>query len=222
MFEGLLGMLVFFATILAFGAGIVVIAIALLTRRCRRAGQMSLLLLGWAAVYAGILLEVSFTSQPRYLGLDQERCFDEMCYSVTSVKITPSLTGGFGLKIQAKGNFYVLTVQLRNAGRGAAQKPSYPVLMVVDAQGRQYPHFLSEAQIINWGSPTSLPGVAAPLWGEKIPAGESASETVAFDLPADIRQPGLAVTEGIGPLSAIIIGDEGSLFHAKTEFLLAP
>ena len=221
MLEGLFGMLAFLATLLVLPASIIIILIALLTRHPRRAGKVGLFLLGWIGLYVAVLLVVSITSRPRYLALNQERCFDEMCYSITSVKITPTITNDWMAQFQAQGNYYVLIVRLRNAARGTAQKPSNPVLFIVDTQGVIYSHFIDMSGCC-WGEPTNLPGLVVPLWPEKIQPGETVSQTVAFDLPVDIRQPGLAVTEGIGPLSAVIIGDEDSFFHAKTEFLLTP
>lgn len=151
-------MLAFFVPILGLVTGAIVIGIALLTRHPKRAGKIGLILLGWIGLYAVVLLVASFTSRPRYLGFNQERCFDFI-----------------------------------NTSSG-------------------------------WGVPTNLPGLVAPLWIQKIQLGETVSQTVAFDLPVDTLagQPGLVVTEGIGPLSAVIIGDENSFFHAKTEFLLNP
>jgi hypothetical protein len=221
MLEGLIGMLAFFATILGLITGVIVIALALLTRHPQRAVKVVGILLGWLGLYTVILLVVSLTSWPRYLGLNQERCFDEMCYSVTSVTITHTMTNALVHTFQAQGNYYVLTVVLRNAGRGTPQKPSNPALFVVDAHGNRFPNLIN-ATGGSWGEPTNLPGLVEPLWGEKIQPGQSASRTVAFDLPVDIQQPGLVVTEGIGPLSVVLIGDESSFFHAKTEFLLTP
>jgi len=221
MLEGLFGILAFFATLLALVSGVVVIVAALVTRRPRRAGKVGLVLLVWLGVYLLLLLGASFTSRPRTLGLNQERCFDEMCYSVTAVKIAPTLTDVWSVTFRAQGNYYILTIQLRNAGRGTAQKPSNPAVFVIDAQGKSYTHYFDFTSR-SFHVPTSMPGGVYPLWSEKIQAGAVAVRTVVFDLPADIQQPGLVVSEGIGPLSVILIGDEGSLFHAKTEFLLNP
>ena len=222
MFESFFGILTFFATILVLVTGVFVIGISLLTRHFMRAGRIGLILLGWIAVYAVILLTASFTSQPRYLSIGQERCFDEMCYSVTAVTITPTLTNDFLYQLKARGNFYLVTVQLRNAARREAQKPSNPDLFVIGAGGKIYSSYIDMRASGGWGAPTNLPGLVLPLWDQKIQPGETSSLTVAFDLPVDIRQPGLVVTEGIGPLSVAIIGDENSLFHAKTEFQLIP
>ncbi len=222
MFEGFIGILAFFSTILAIMVGVILIFVALVTHRPRRAGRVALILLGWLGLYAVILLFVSWTSHPRLLDASQERCFDEICYSVTSVKVAHSLTNGWGYSFIAKGNYYVITVQLRNAALRTAQKPSNPELSVIDAQGKLYTHYIDQDMLELLGSATNLPGRVDPLWGQKIQPGETASVWVVFDLPTDVRQPGLVVSEGIGPLSAILIGDEGSFFHARTEILLKP
>jgi hypothetical protein len=156
---------------------------------------------------------VSFASQPKFLNLDQERCFDEMCYSVKSVTMTHTL-GQF----TAQGDYYIITIQLRSAAQRTAQKPSQPDLFIVDSQGNRYSKIVNAGNEFEMGQPVTN----AQLWDQKIQPGEIVSRIVAFDLPRDIGQPGLVVTEGIGPLSTILIGDEGSLFHAKTEFLLNP
>jgi hypothetical protein len=219
MLEGLLGILAFFATLLGLVIVIIAVIIALLTHHPKRAGRVGLVFLGWIAVYAVLLLAASFTSRPQFIGAGKERCFDEMCYSVKSVVIASTL-GNTPAPFKAQGNYYVLTVQLRSDSKRTAQKPSEPNLLVVDAQGKQFDSFISAGS--DNGTPIGQPLTASQLWNQKIQPGETASRTVAFDLPAGIQQPGLVVTEGIGPLAAIIIGDENSFFHAKTEFLLTP
>lgn len=219
MLEGLFGILAFFATILGLAIGGIGLGIALFTRHPKRAAKIGRLLLGWIGLYTVALLVTSFASQPRFLGLSQDRCFDEMCYSVKAVTVTHTL-GAAPDPLKAQGDYYVVTIQLRSDSRGTAQKPSQPALFVVDAQGKHY------TQIVNAGNelavPIGQPVTAAQLWDRKIQPGETVIRTVAFDLPSGIRQPGLVVTEGIGPLSAVIIGDEGSFSHASTEFLLNP
>jgi hypothetical protein len=219
MLEGILGVLAFFATLLGLISAVIAIIIALLTHHPQRAGKIGLISLGWIAVYAFLLLAASFTSRPQFIASGKERCFDEMCYSVKSVVITPTL-GNAPAPFKAQGNYYVLTVQLRSDSKRTAQKPSEPNLLVVDAHGEQFDSFISAGP--DTGAPIGQALTAAQLWSQKIQPGETASRTVAFDLPAGIQQPGLVVTEGIGPLAAIIIGDENSFFHAKTEFLLNP
>jgi len=219
MLEGLFGILAFFGTILGLVIGVIVIGIALLTRHFPRARKTGTLLLVWIGLYAAALLAASFSSQPQYLERGKERCFDEMCYSVKALTITQA-NGMAPIQFKAQGNYYVVTVQLRSDSKRTAQKPSEPDLFIVDAQGDRY------TQMVNAGTdpgfPMGQPVTAAQLWDQKLQPGETINRTVAFDLPGTIQQPGLVVSEGIGPLSAIIIGDENSIFHAKTEFNLNP
>jgi hypothetical protein len=219
MLEGLFGILAFFGTILGLVIGAIVIAVALLTHHPQQARKGGIILEVWIGLYAAALLAASFTSQPKYLERGMERCFDEMCYSVKTLAVTQTI-GAATNQFKAQGNYYVVTVQLRSDSRRTAQKPSQPDLFIVDAQGKRY------SQMVNAGAepgfPMGQPVTAAQLWEQKIQPGETVSRTVAFDLPGTIQQPGLVVNEGIGPLSAIIIGDENSVFHAKTEFLLNP
>ena len=148
-----------------------------------------------------------------------ERCFDEMCYSVKSITTAHTLDAS-PHPLTALGEFYIIAVQLRSAARGNAQKPSQPDLFVIDARGRRYsPAIIAGSET---GLPIGQPVTAGRLWDQQIQPGAVAIRTVAFDLPAGVRQPGLVITEGIGPLSAIIIGDEGSFLHAKTQFRLTP
>ena len=219
MLEGLIGVLAFFLTILAMVTGGVIIAVALITHHAPRAQKTGILLLVWLGIYAAALMAASVTSRPQYIEAGKERCFDEMCYSIKTLSISQTL-GTEPNSFKAQGKYYVMTVQLRSDSKRSAQKPSQPDLFIVGDHGDRY------SQMVNAGNepgfPIGQPVTAAQLWDRKIQPGETVSRTVAFDLPADVRQPGLVVSEGIGPLSAIIIGDENSLFHAKTEFLLTP
>ena len=217
MLEGLFGMLVFLGTLLGLGVCAILLVVALLTRRGARAARIAALALGWVAIYVLVLLAVSFTSRPAYLAPGQERCFDEMCYSVQAVATAHTL-GAAPNALTAQGDYVILILQLRSAAKGTAQKPSEPDLFMIDARGQRYSPALNAGSELNL--PLGQPVTGAQLWSVPVPPGESLRRTVAFDLPAGLAQPALVISEGIGPLSAVVIGDEGSLFHAKTEFLL--
>ena len=219
MLEGLLGVIAFFATVLCLVIGGLILVIALLTHHRQRAIKTGRVLVIWLAVYTLLLLLASFTSQPRYIEAGKERCFDEMCYS-TKVIATQATLGSGSNQVKANGMYTILTVQLRSDSKRSAQKPSQPDLFIVGAHGERVNQFFSAGS--DTGLPIGQPITAAQLWDRKVQPGETVSRTVAFDLPGGIVQPGLVVSEGIGPLSAVIIGDENSIFHAKTEFLLTP
>ena len=216
MFEGILGILIFFITCLALPGGLVAAAAALLTRRVGRAARIGLALAVWLAVYAAALLFFSLTSQPQSIPLGQERCFDEMCFSLQSVVVEPTLASA-----AARGDFYILTIQLTNQAKRAAQRPSQPDLFMLDAQGRSYSQILLAADIPG-GQGAGQPVSARELWNEKVEPGQTVVRQVAFDLPAGVQNPVLVISEGVGSLAAVIIGDEGSFLHARTRFELTP
>ncbi len=217
MLQGALGMVAFLATALAIIVGAVLILSALLGRRPGRARRILRVLLIWIGVYAIALFAVSLASRPQFLEPGVERCYDEMCYSVQDVAVSPAAADATpGPAGQSK--HYVIVIRLRSAARRAAQRPSLPDLYVVDAMGRRFAGFVNAGTLDGFepGQPVS----GRDLWNEPIAPGAEVLRTVAIELPAGDQQPGLVITEGIGPLSAMIIGDENSILHAKTQFVL--
>ena len=218
MFANLFGTLAFIGAFFGLvGLAITMIA-ALLTRHFRTAWRIGWMMLAWAGVYIAVLLLASFTSRPRLLDFGQEHCFDEMCFSVQSVTTTKTLGTGSN-QITANGVYYLVTVQLRNAALRQPQKPSQPAVWVIDAQGRKYTEAVSAAE--EQGPPFGQSVAFLQLWNQRLQPGENQAHILAFDLPADVSQPALVISEGGGP-TYLIIGDENSFFHSKTEFRLAP
>lgn len=93
-----------------------------------------------------------------------------------------------------------------------------PEAIVVDAEGRRYRRStLGEAALAR------MVGEQPPL-GRAVRTGEAYSTRLVFDLPADVHDPKLHVTERdlLARLSELfLIGDEDSLFHRPTLFRLA-
>jgi len=217
MFANLFGSLAFIGAFFGLVGLAMAVIVALLTRHFRAAWRIGWLMLAWAGVYIAVLLLASFTSSPRRLDLGQEHCFDEMCFSVQSVTTTKTLGTGSN-QITANGVYYLVTVQLRNAALRQPQKPSQPAVWVIDAQGRKYTEAVSTAE--EQGPPFGQSVAFPQLWNQRLQPGETQAHILAFDLPADVSQPALVITEGGGP-TYLIIGDENSFFHSKTEFRLA-
>ena len=217
--EGVVGVLAFIVTALAVVGGAVLILFALFRGRPGRALRIARVLLAWIGVYAACLVALSLTSRPRFIERGGERCFDEMCYSVQDVTVSPT-AGDATLGPGTQGSRYVIVIRLRSAARRTAQRPSLPDLFVVDARGRRFTQFVN-AGILDGFAP-GQPVTARDLWNEPIGPGEEVLRTVAIDLPPGVQHPGLVITEGLGPLSAVVIGDEASVFHAHTQFILPP
>jgi hypothetical protein len=219
MLEGVLGVFAFFGTILGLASGGIMVITSLSSGNRKRAWKIVQVLAGWVAVYFILLLSFSLTSRPRYLQPGAERCFDEMCFSVQPVEIAPALGEG-SQQLTASGYFYIVTIQLRSTARNKPQRPSMPDLFFIDAEGQRYTRVLNAAPLegIEIGQPVH----GDELWSERMQPGESLLRSVVVDLPADVEQPALVITEGIGPISVVIIGDENSFLHARTQFLLVP
>jgi len=218
MFANLFGTLAFIGAFFGLVGLAIAAIVALLTRHFRAAGRIGLLMLAGAGVYLAVLLLASFTSRPPLLEIGEEHCFDEMCFSVQTVTTAKTL-GVEPNQVTANGVYYLVTVQLRNAALRQPQKPSQPAAWVIDEQGRRYTQAVSaeDGQGLTFGKTAAFP----QLWDQRLQPGEAQVHVLAFDLPADVPHPALVITEGGGPTS-LIIGDENSLFHSKTEFRLAP
>ena len=204
-----LGDLLFLASVLGVLALIIVSAIALLRRNRHLARNIFLAILVWLIAYTIALLGASLLTPQTVLALRHEHCFDEMCFSVTQVA-TAKTIGNAPHRLTATGLFYVVTVQLRNAALRTAQKPDSPSFVLVDAQGHSYSPSQVAQQAIE----------QQPEWDSQLQPGEMQSREIIFDASAVLQQPGLLITEGGWP-TPLIIGDENSPFHQKTEIRLS-
>lgn len=155
----------------------------------------------WLSIYIISMLAISFLTPQTVLALRQERCFDEMCFSATSVVITKTVST-ISHPLTSHGIFYVVTVQLRNASLRTPQKPDNPLFTLTDQQGHSYASLQQ-----------------ATLWNQQLQPGEIQPREMIFDVPNALTQPGLLIAEGGWP-SMLIIGDDNSFFHKKTEVLL--
>lgn len=201
-----IGDLLFLLTVLIFLGTILFVPYTLLRHQMRRARNVSLVALLWMVGYLIALLGVSLFTPQAVLRPHQEHCFDDMCFSVVSAATRKTL-GSPPAQYTAQGSYYLVTVQLRNAGRGRAQKPSSPSFVLVDQQGNSY-EVVSQAE----GSIGQN-----PVWDRQLPAGTTASKVYVFDVPQTAKVRGLIISEGgSGFPLMLILGDENSLFHQKT------
>ncbi|HEY1391094.1 MAG TPA: DUF4352 domain-containing protein [Ktedonobacterales bacterium] len=208
----LLGTLLFLVSLVGALSVLMALVYGVFTRRRQ---LIRVLLTGaaiWLAVYTFLLVSASlFTPQP-VLEAHQERCFDEMCFSVLNA--ATQATVGDGEQAQAaQGLYYAVTVQLRNASQRTAQKPDHPAFFLDDGRGHQY-------QL----SPTAQQALGQqPVWDTRLQPGERQSRPLVFDASANLLhqspQPRLGITEGSWP-TPLIIGDENSPLHQVTEIQL--
>lgn len=200
------GNLLFLLTVLIFLGAMLFVLYALLKHQVHRARNVSLIALLWIAGYLIALLGVSLLTPQVILHPHQEHCFDDMCFSVVSASTRKTL-GSPPSQFTTQGTYYLITVQLRNAGRGRAQKPFSPSFVLVDRQGNNY-EVVSKAEGIIGQN---------PVWDQQLPAGTTATKVYVFDLPQTARVRGLIISEGgSGFPLVLVLGDENSWLHQKT------
>lgn len=188
--------LFFLLTTLALIGTLIVSPIALVQRRLAMARLVAGGMLVWLVVYGALLFGFAWFTPQTILVSGQEHCFDEMCFAVTRANSVAT----------AQANTITVTLRLRNAALHTAQKPDHPDAYLVDQRGKSYQPSAAGQQ---------------PVWDQQLPAGTMQERTLSFVVPAHINVPYLIVTEGSFP-APLIIGNENSPFHKKTEFRLFP
>ncbi len=181
--------------------------------------------LAGAGLYAGLLLTASWASREKVLGLGEQKYFCEIdchvAYSVVEVAAVKAL-GTPPHPATAAGNFYVVKVKTLfdektiSARRGYAPlTPGSRRVVVVDERGREFfpsPEGSRALEQARGGTP--------PLT-QPLRPGESYSTEFVFDLPADVSNPWLFLTNA-DSVTQLLIGHENSPFHKKIFFRLGP
>jgi len=165
----------------------------------------------WFGVYAVLLVTVSLLSEEKTLSLNEPKAFCGFyldCHLhavITDVRKTKT----FGNKT-AVGEFYVVKMKLFSDARRAELNLWNPQFAVVDTGKRRF------ERIAELEKPE-------PFWETKIPADGSFEKEVVFDLPENVSNPRLDVSDGIGMdkvFEMFLIGDEDSLWHKRSLFKL--
>ncbi len=174
-----------------------------------------------AGLYLAVLLIFSFASSEQVLGRGAEKHFCEidchLAYSITDVHESKTL-GEAANPLTAVGTFRLVTIKTRfdetTIGPSRGDSLLYPnsrVVTISDENGKEY--FPSPtAQSVLEKSQSAGTAMTIPLRPS-----ESYSTTLAFDLPADIKNPTLWIREGES-LTHFVIGHENSFLHKKTRF----
>jgi hypothetical protein len=207
-----LGTLLFLLSVAGAVGVVMALLYSALTRRRRLLRVLLISAAIWLAGYSVLLVGAALLTPQRVLEPLQERCFDEMCFSVLEATTQPTV--GAGEQTQtAQGLYYVVTVRLHNASQRTAQKPDHPAFFLDDGRGRHYLPSLAARQAIG----------QQPVWDAPLQPGETQLRTMVFDAPANLVQqsplPRLGITEGSWP-TPLIIGDENSPWHQVTEIQL--
>lgn len=136
--------------------------------------------------------------------------------SVEQTEKVAALPTAGGL-VKPAGAFHVLTIKLHNS----AKNPNIDMLLyrpdakIIDALGNEYARSVAgEAALTGSRRPAAL-GVETKVTHTPVDA------TIVFDLPANIQQPRLQVSEGwiVDRIIELgLIDDENSIFHRRSVF----
>jgi Domain of unknown function (DUF4352) len=213
MLVELLGTLLFLVSVVGALGVLIALVYGMFTRRRRLIRVLLISAAVWLAAYSTLLVCASLLTPQQVLEAQQDRCFDEMCFSV--LQATTQSTVGAGEQTQtAQGLYYIVTVQLRNASQRTAQKPDHPAFFLDDGQGHHYLPSQAAQQALGQQS----------VWDARLQPGERQARTIVFDAKANLLHqsplPRLGITEGSWP-TPLIIGDENSPWHQVTVIQLA-
>jgi hypothetical protein len=168
----------------------------------------------WFAFYTAMLLGFSFASKEQDLGINQPKEFCgfyldcHMHAAVSGVRKTKTLGSR-----TATGEFYIVSVKVFSDAVRATLGLTTVDAHVVDSAGREYTR--------DDKAETQLP--RQPEFEQQIGPEESFTKEIVFDLPAEVQDPRLDISEGFAIdrlIEAFLIGDEDSIFHKRNYFKL--
>jgi hypothetical protein len=168
----------------------------------------------WFAFYIAMLLGFSLFSTETTLTLNEPKEFCgfyldcHMHAAVTGVRRTDRL----GDRI-ANSGFYIVTIKVFSNAKRATLGLLTVDAHVVDANGETYAR--------DTQAETQLP--PQPDFEQKVPPVGSFEKEIVFDLPKDVQNPRLDISEGYGidrVIEAVLIDDEDSIFHKRNYFAL--
>lgn len=203
--------------------GLMVAAILLVTSLITKKAWLTKFTLGgiaiWFVFYAVMLLGFSAASKDRVLGIGEAK---EYCGFYLDCHLHSEITSVHTAKAigdhTAKGRFYIIGVRVFSNARNPniafrLINPNAKVMVTDDS-----------AIDRDLDAEALLPTAAVDLGGD-IKGSQTIDKEIVFDIPDDLKNPKLDITEGYGidnVIEAVLIDDEDSIRHGRTYFSLQP
>ncbi len=194
-------------------AGVAAFAVALARKNQDRAAMWGLGLAGWIAAYLALVIGVSLTSHEQELARGQAKHFCGFyfdCHLNVSIENlarvpTSAPNDSAGLDV------FVVVVKVGNDAKRETLTLHRPGIRIIDDQGKVF----FPLKAAEDGQPLSHP----------IEAGKSYTARLYFELPSNLRNPRLLVTEmeNTWPdnlFEMFLVGDEDSVLHQKVTLQL--
>ncbi|MBV8895795.1 MAG: hypothetical protein JO051_04735 [Acidobacteriaceae bacterium] len=189
------------------------IATVVLMLRGRRsaAGRiLKVLGIGWVVYLSIVFLVAAFTPQ-RIVPMNQDLCFDEMCFAAVNLQ-TARQVGPGSQPVQANGIFYIVTVRASSSARGRAQSEQ-GLRALLWSPSHEYQISSRGQQAWDKAHPENV-GLTA-----RLQPGQSILSDQVFDVESRAPDLGLELSHGFTP-GYFVIG-ECPLFYKPTILRLA-
>ncbi len=170
----------------------------------------------WFVIYFAILFGFSFTSRKTYLLQNTPKRFCGFYFdshiqaSVTDVKTTNQIGAE-----KAQGIFYIITVRLSSDAKRQTLSTEFPEATLIDEGPRLYSRReKAENELYRYAS---FPSVI------ELSPTENYEQQIVFDITEPAQEIRLSLTnpQGIDRyMKLFLIGDEDSLFHEPTLFII--
>jgi len=212
-----MGVLLMLMTIGGVFFAIILVAIALVTKRSWLLRFTLSAVAVWFAFYAAMLLGFSLTSSEQVLAAGEAK---EYCGFYLDCHMHTAVTGVRTAKTigdrRASGTFYIANIKVFSDAKNPQINLHLiePKARVVLANGDKIS--CDEA------AEASLPSASIRL-DQDITNHQTIEKEIVFDVPATTTNPKLLITEGYGidkTIEHVLVGDEDSLLHAQTFFEL--
>lgn len=136
-------------------------------------------------ILAGIMVWLS-AAQTRAVAIGDPIRQDDFTYTVTGFSRSSDV--GLGRDaVRADGVFYVVSIKVENDAKVVDFRWDPSIAQLTDENGRRYQFSVVGQRALDSARPASL----------VVPAGQSQTFLVAFDLPKDVRDPSVAFSNGI-------------------------
>lgn len=155
--------------------------------------------LGWAA-YLAVVAAVAALQPRQVLGMNQELCFDEMCFAAVGVQSFTAPPDGAA----TQRRYLAVTIRIHSRSRGRAQSEGGLRARLWDGRGYR------EESVPGRRAYAAANGAVTPLTARLQP-GDSALGVALFDQPGSAAPLGLVLDHGLTP-GFLVIG-ESPWFH---------
>lgn len=211
-----MGFVLMLMTISGLVAAVILLIVVLITKK---RWLRNLVIIGvslWLLTYLTLLVGFSFNSQKTFLPNNhaKEFCgFYSGCHlkaSVTNIRTAKEIGD-----VKAQNIFYIVRIKIQNDTISETLSMTAPEATMIDEGPRLYSRIEAAEKQLPLGA--NIP------FNQSIPPGGSFEKEIVFDLTEPAKELNLSFTDthGINRLiETFLIGDEESLFHQPTLFII--